>query len=264
MKKYLSFLLLLLIVISCREESSIQNKNAEDIKTIVIIFIQADYNINEQSEVEVFYDQLNYLVSDEFKKRFKEKYTLSTIIAYPLDGNTKDAKLLSKIEGLEKMIKYDRGVEIDEFLDRTYEKYKNNVKNNKEFRQDIVGSYNVLRDKADYFIDYKNINVIYLSDMVHYTVEHEHQEPERGYYAFTNSDALEAFRSQVERKQIKTPQGQYEIKELYPKKRITVTVIKPRKRLKRKNYNMVKHLGIDSVWRLFFVKYGADDIKYNM
>ena len=264
MRQFIFFLLSFLIVIGCEKKSSMQKQKDESIKTVTVIFIQADYDHEKENEKEVFYDQLNYLVSDALKKRCKENFSISSIMAYPLDGYTKQSRILSKIENLDEKMEYDREVEIDDFFDHIYNEYKNNVENKKELLQDIVGSYNVLKNNNDFFKDYENISVIYLSDMVHYNVEHDHPEIEKGYLTFTKKAALEAFRHQVTEGKIITPQGKYELVELFPNKHITVTVIKPKKKNERKNYDMVKHLDIDSVWRQFFEKCGVDEIEINM
>lgn len=264
MKQFIFFLLSFLIVMGCEKKTSMQNQEDKAIKAVAVIFIQADYDHEKESEKEVFYGQLNYLVGDALKKRFKEDFLISSIIAYPLDGHTKESRILSKIENLDDEMEYDREVKIDDFFDRTYNEYKSNVETKKELLQDIVGSYSVLKNNNDFFKEYKNINIIYLSDMVHYNVEHDHPEIENGYTTFTKKAALEAFRHQVTEGKIITPQGKYELKELFPNKYITVTVIKPRKKNERENYDMVKHLDIDGVWRHFFKKCGVDEIKINM
>lgn len=231
----------------------------------LIVFVQSDLNKNNDSDYSTFQSIRDKDITEAIDKNIKECPDIDLMEIYPLYANTHEAREFGTVEISTSDIDYDKKAKIKHFLidsENQYGQFLDDSTGNKF--QDIVGAYYFLKNHQDTYSKYDEIRVVFISDMIHYRASINDYDINTDYITFRSFDCLEAFKKQVNEGKIKTNNGSNDLQKLFNGKKFVVWTVKPDLDGPRSNDEETRGFDIDGLWREFFTKIGATEVKMNM
>ena len=253
-------LTIMLALVACKD------KPIKPRKTVaLIVFVQSDLKMNKDSDYGIFKSIRDEKIAEAVKQNIKECPEITSVEIRPLGFNTIVADDFANIDQLGPDYDYDKNTKIEQLLLNFVGKYGQYLDASTDNNcQDIVGAYYFLKGSQDRYSKYDEIRVVFISDMIHYLSTLDDYDLNTDNITFKSLACLEAFKRQIEGGKIKTKSGYVDMQKLYKGKNFIVSVIKPSLSGERASNNETRTYDINDLWKEFFTKIGATEVKMNM
>ncbi|NTW72715.1 MAG: hypothetical protein HGA49_10820 [Eubacteriaceae bacterium] len=242
------------------------NELSTKIKNVaLIVFVQSDLNVNDDSHYKIFKSIRDNKIAEAINKNIDECPEITSFEIYALYANTCEANSFGKVEIPSSYNDDEKKTKIKHFLldsEHKYGKFLDDSKGNK--CQDIVGAYYFLRGHQDRYSKYDEIRVVFISDMIQYRSKLDDYDINTDYITFRSLDCLVAFENQVNEGKIKIKNGYVELEKMFNGKTFVVWVIKPDMDGRNAENDETRGYNIDGLWKNYFRKIGATEVKMNM
>jgi hypothetical protein len=262
----LSFVMMLMLVACDGPKNKLGNEQKNKKKpAALIVFVQSDLKLNNESDYRIFQSIRDKKIEEVVKKNRDVCPEITSVVICPLCADTDKNGELEEVQLQDSDTNYEKDKKIEHFLLVTKNKYRKFLDNYVgNTSQDIVGAYYYLKGRQDKYREYGEIRVVFISNMIHYLATADDYDLNTEFITFRAIDCLEAFRNQVNEGKIKTKYGAVELNKLFDGKDFIVWSTKPDLDGARGDDGQTRGFDIDGLWRDFFTKIGATEVRMNM